>query len=113
MRAQSKRSGKPAESAPTDEDAIEAARFRDRGQSIVDVRFEEPDPVRQAEFGGQRSRRRDRGRREIDTGDRRALLREHQGVHAEMALQMQDTLAIDGTEDVRARCGSSSRGAGA
>ena len=70
-------------------------RQRNRLRRVVDIRLDEPRAVRQAEFIGQRPRRRDCGRGEIQPDHRRTLLRQAQCVGTEMALQMQDALAGD------------------
>ena len=62
---------------------------------VVEIGFDEPRTIGEAQFGRKRSGRRDRWGREIETDDVGATLRQDQAVVAEMALQMKQPEPID------------------
>ena len=76
-----------------DEHDIEAGRLRDRRRRVVKIGEDEMSPVGQTQLTGQSLSGGDRIRGKIQADGIGAALREFQGVGAEMALKVQDTLA--------------------
>jgi hypothetical protein len=71
---------------------------RDGSRRIVEIRPNEARAIGEPQIGCELSSRNDRGRREVQAHDLCPALRQLQGVCAEMALKVEDMLALDRPE---------------
>ncbi len=85
----------PADGAPGDEHDVELVRRGDRPQCIVEVGANKARSAGKAQLVRQSARRLDGWGREIETDHFGATLRQLEAVRSEMALQVDDALAID------------------
>ena len=90
--------GQPRDRAPSDEHHIECRRLGNCCRRVVQIGLNEARAIGEAHLAREPTGRSDRGRREIQSHDGRAALRQLQGVRAEMALKVEDMAPVDRPE---------------
>src|SRR5271166_4666721 len=88
----------PPDRSPGDEHGVERRGLRDCRRRVIEVRLNEAGKIGEAQFNCEPTSRKDCGWQEIESHDSCPALRERQRVRAEMALKVQDILALDRPE---------------